>query len=150
MLTIGFLILAAFYGIELTEAFVGMYILWKILCVWLVLLIFSLGTFMWNKTPTIKSSISTLVVCALLVIYGFSIEFIPTGPRKRFYVLANKIKSGDSVERALAILKDYKTSLGTDYVSSSFTPELGTTDRVGFGFDPRTRKIVDGPNYSPD
>ena len=157
VLIIGFVILVALYSMEAAGYFiVASYTFLKVLCALLALLFFPLGTFLWKKNPTFKSSMSTVFVCLLLLMFGFSMEFLPTSPRKRFYVLAHRIKHGDSVEQALATLKEYDTSSGyysqtnSYYVYSSFTPQLGTTDRVGFGYDPNTRKIVEGPNYNPD
>ena len=152
----GLLLLLFLCGVEFSELFFPGYIFIKVLCVYLALLFFPLGTFLNKKNPTVRSSMSTVIVCLLLLIFGFTIEFIPTSPRKRFYVLANRIKVGDPVEKALTTLKDYDTSTryyqpeDSYYVYSQFVPELGTTDRVLFDYDLKTRKITKGPDYSPD
>jgi hypothetical protein len=117
-------------------------------CVAFAAVLFVLSVLLRNQVQSRASLAGTILVCAVLSIFGLAVGRLPTSPRKRFYVISREIRSGDSVDAVKMLFKNYESWAPEEpanqccYIDFRYT-EPSTMDVVVVQYDPKTLRVLD-------
>jgi hypothetical protein len=93
-----------------------------------------------KRGPSIAAALASVILLAA----AWSVRNFNSGPRKQFYLRANQIKAGDSLDLVAHKMSQYPSwSAGTGYISFQFASRPGISDVVVVHYDPKTRKVFD-------
>ena len=108
----------------------------------------SAGLFIWWGVLRFRNrqrfgAIVSFLLSAIFLILGWTIEGAVTSPRKQFYLLADRVKPGDSlnsVEDSLSHYRHWSTQEG--HITFQFVSP-GTADVLIVHYDPKTLRVLD-------
>jgi hypothetical protein len=140
---IGILILGFSYFLDAQSAFLysGYAFIKALGCVMAV--VFLTYAFVLVRRQRLGPAAATLLLSVAFLISGWILGTIATTPRKRFYLLAERIRPNDTLNSVRAKLSGYSSwSRQEGYISFSFASGPGTSDVVVIHYDPKTAEVL--------
>jgi len=114
---------------------IGGFVLAGSLLVWAIMLF---------RSNRLGPAVMGVVVATVLIVTSRTVRGFDSSPRKKFYLLATEIKSGDSMQEISKTMQQYRSwSAGPGHVSFQFASGSGTAEVVIVNFNPQTGVVKD-------
>ena len=118
------------------------YTLERVMVVFLGLTFLLWGVILLRKHNNLEFALGVLVGTSLLM-SAWMLGHVVSSPRKRFYLLAEQVRAGDSIEHVKRELTGYDNWSGDqDHISFRFS-QADTMDVLMVHYDPSTGKVLD-------